>query len=549
MFAVTFDEWRAGEHGQRGSYGTAPQYHAVNLQVYDNGSIGPRPDWRTLTQTGSIGATSDVPLGAIWRNDSSETPDANGNTYGGILVVLTRGANQLHYFGQLDGNGGITWDGSAYSVGSSLTPTNPEAFPSGYGDPVRHWLWNDGQEITIVGGTIFNEYDTSTPDFARPNPNGYASGAVIYRDRAYYWGFSANPGRIYYSDAADWATVDSLSFFDVAPDSTSKSTAVVGMWPINNALVIARKDGRWSVLSGVSPETGSHRELFDSRVPEPGMDAALFNDELMFTTGNGWGINVADAAGIDVLSLRHLRPSQPDFRQTVTDAGMNNSPVVDQKRQFVYFPARPNRSAEQAETYAAALVNGVWNYESETLSTPEALYYSGGDGGRIYAVTVDANGATYGVRSRDFTLNRPGKNTDANSTRHTFDDGYTLQLAEIPAPLGKQIRVRRIDVDFDYWNETGYASARMDVTTTLRGISGAANPELVVDGTRRIQDNTDGEANWDATTNDLPARRTSTLMFAETAYGTSAQVEFELGAVAIRKVTVYLDEREIEPGT
>jgi len=560
MQTRVFDEFRSGEAGLRGLFGTGKLWHGENVQLYANGSVGQRPGWRELTVGGTqLAAGTDIPRGILWRTDPTDTVDSNSRLHGSLVLIYTDASNTNVYFepGALS-DGAITFPNNRIASTTATHPVHNNSFPNGYSATNRHFSWHDGQELTIIGGTVYEDFDLTTPVFSNPNTSdGYASGAWVHRDRAYYYGFAAAPGRIYYSDPAAYATVPATSYFDVSYDPTLSTSAVVGMWTVSNALIIARRDGRWFVLSGVSPATGSLRDLVDTKVPGPGMDALLWNDEVWFLSSNTWGLNTADGSGVDITSAHYLSPTQttPEGADWTTP-GLVLSPVLDKERNLAFFPAFAERTMANNSAVAAIVYsNGVFSYDSFspdlTAPVPTGFSFAGGNEGRLYAMLKE--GSTWRFFVRDTTLDRPAKSTDSNSTSMSVElgaDTSYIDLNEIAATPGSEIRLERIIIDYDYWQETGYDTASIGLDYWLNGIAGQAASELstVASGTQLIASGVGGEPVWAATSADTGARRTSIMPFADTAYGATIGLRVNLTSAAIRRVIVEYDERKINRG-
>mgnify|MGYP003650916584 FL=1 len=233
-----FDKWSSGSGGSRDL--DTVEYNSVNGQVYENGTFGPRPGWKDFATTDgtrvSAPASDDI-VGFQWFRGTNNSESVivgfadatDGTDFKYDTVALSSGAYSSGATVEVD-----------HSYSTKFHPPEFDSFPM--------WnTWNDGFSLTALGPYLAVA-GTSTPGTFTASgvpPSRVAS--VVYRDRTYAYGIESFPGRIYYSDAADYTTYQTASFFDV-------NGAVTGMWPVKNALLIARKDDRWMVLTGVSPE-------------------------------------------------------------------------------------------------------------------------------------------------------------------------------------------------------------------------------------------------------------------------------------------------------
>lgn len=561
MPAAVFDNWRAGESGTRGTRDTFPQWHGNNVQLYDNGAVGPRPGWKDIFTSGwSFDFTSDDFVGILHRYEPSTLTDSDGNTYGSLVVAYKDFTNLYLEEGTL-APAGVTSPGTQLTYTVATHPVASAGFPPGHGVPYTYFMWHDGQELTIVGGAVFEDFDTTSPVVSNPNTSdGYPSKAWVHRDRAYYYGFSSKPGRIYYSDPADYATVGSTSYFDVTYNPDQLGAAVIAMWSISNTLLIALRDGTYLALSGVSPETGALRPLGKSRVPSPADHAVVWNEEVWFLSKNGWGINRISPSNFDTQSGQMYRPALQDADEAFVRPGETHQPVVDLVHDYAYFPTREDRKASsRGDMNALVFVNGSWTYETWETQFPANAYpwsFTGGHENRLYAAFMreDQTDTDLQLYSRNFTLNRPGRTDDLVSTSlhdEFGSTGYgeaTLQLADILAKPGFEIKLERVVVEFDYWSSTGYETPSIIVTPQTKGIAGAADSDQAVPAAVTIASGTDGEPTWATSTGDTPELRTSLHSFADDVYGTAISLSFKLESTAIRRVTVIYDEREIERG-
>lgn len=262
MSVRIYNKWRQGPGAAMGDDDT--EYNASNAQVYEDGTLGPRPGWRLLSTSNSSkvhdGAT-DSNHGVVWFR---QTDDEEG-----LLVVFRDGSTTKYDTLSLENN---TWYAGGtiddHSFGSEL-------HDNAYDDANAFPCWNDGFLLTALGPYLGIATNTNAGTFTVPAsmPDGQPRMVTIYRERAYYYGFASAPGRVYYSVAANYANWDdgteagssswagATSFFDVNIDSGEYAGAVTGMWSVKNALLISRKDDRWLVLTGTSPVNGTLREL------------------------------------------------------------------------------------------------------------------------------------------------------------------------------------------------------------------------------------------------------------------------------------------------
>lgn len=501
---AAFEDWSGGNWGSKGSINADPnQIRAVNMQVYANGSIGPRPGWKELPAT--VG-TAPAPAASgmfrtIWvPGDSTFT--------NGILLFIARGtaaATKLY-----DPTTG-TWTASTLGVMNSADgPAETNAGSVAYLNP---------SQLVVKATDIYNPI--TDVDAAITYPSSFAPNqSVFYRERMYSWGDATFPNRVYYSDAAAFSTFTAGNFFDVGSGGATAASrpAIRGLWPLREGMLIlttANKNQRqpwfeWWYLTGANPVSGSLRRLGYGKGPSYPALCTEYNSKVIGLDFDrffgGW---VHDGSNVDLNILSHLRNNfdSPSFL-----AGRNA--ISGYMQPFIVLPYISKTYGDPTATLpsgfgehflnglqAWVLVNGVWTQElwwegvTDITLTSGFPYLQGittFHGDKMIAATCtssDGNGA-YRFWSRDICLNRPviasvdtwSQAIESNSDTTSTGQISRLYLPEIVAPSAAGIRATRVVVEFDYWKNSNFlpaSTASMAIQVCGRSLEGG--PQYATD--------------------------------------------------------------------
>ncbi len=530
----TYSDWRQGSSGTLDPART--EYNSVNAQIYENGTLGVRPGWKLYSLTDGTKVfvdTTDQIRSLVWYRES----DADER----LALVFDDAGTQKYDVLNLDTT---TW-----ASGGSVDNTADTTFidDDEFRDPWKIPTWNDGFILTSIGAylSIANSTTIGTPTSIN-TADGYAAAASIYRERAYYWGFAGKPGRVYYSDAGDYTTVGATSFFDVNIAVSTYAGAVTGMWAIKNALVIVRKDHRWLVLTGTSPENGSLREMGHDVTPDFNT-ATVVDNQLYFLSPTAQGVIVATPSFVDSQELGFLAVKAiPASTAKRPDVGFTPHPAVgDEVTRSLFLPGSDSYSSSNV-IHAVERVNDVFNLSRWISDMQDACYFTNGLSGVMWCV-LDRSDNTWGFYSRDYTLNRPGKSDDTRSVALTLEpaagadgDRAVVDLGEQRAAQGTVIRPTKVILDIDYWKGGNYSDPILKIDATIfgTGLTNDATPEDTL--TQEVQDMV---AVWGDTPGDLPYKRRVAVVLPHGQFGTRFRIRVTYDNIALDVVDVYYEEQ------
>lgn len=529
-----YDKWRQGSSG----FNPDGEYNSRNAQVYEDGTLGPRPGWKLISQTAGTKvhdiSNSDYPIGFTWYR---ETDDAEGL----LLYFWDDSASVRKY--DIFPLATQTW-----AAGGTLNLVSGAGIswhPNGYDDNQKIQTWNDGFLLTAMGPYLAVASSSSPGTFTAPTiAAGSPRAVTIYRDRAYYWGISAYPGRVYYSDAADYSTVQSTSFFEVNSSPDQFAGAVTGMWNVKNALVIARKDDTWLVLTGTSPENGTLRELGRDQVPDF-LASAIVDNEVYFVDRTGGGVIVATPSFIDGQSLAHVAPTAYSGSLLVrpTNGWFPQTAVGDEITRSLFLPARLGGDSDLIT--AAERVNDVWNLSLWTYEDddPGDILFTGGRPNELYACVSDDTASLY-LYSRNHTLNRPANSGDTKSKALGLEDGPAsapsaqVDLGEVTAAEGKVIRPTKVVFDVGYWKGGNYSDPSLSVVGFITGTE-TNDPPLDTLATQTVTTTA-----WGDSFLNFPYRRRVPVVLPQGQFGTSFFIRIQFDNLALESVQVYYEEQD-----
>ena len=603
-----YDKWRQGSSGSMDP--ERAEYNSVNAQVYENGTLGPRPGWKTISDTDGTKAwdgAADSLKGLGWYRGTSNN-DRLFMTFYDVSV----GA---HKYDTLPLST-LAWAaGGTIDIGGSAIKLHPPE----YDDIARTIVWNDGFDLSAIGPnlsyatttaigtpaiprvaddhvisvtstTVFFVNDAAAAGFAVDdvidiyqsdgttrslnktitevtgnqitisvaatglsagdlimhdgstlNDQGFPRCVTLYRERAYYWGFANYPGRIYYSDAADFVHVQTLAFFDVNAQVDESAGSVTGMWPVKNALVIGRKDNIWLVLTGTSPENGTLRELGKDVVPDHGASAVADN-QVYFLNPTGQGVVVATPSVVDADGMSYLSPlAYPGSTEVRPENDfLPQVAVGDDVTSQLFLPGR--KISNDANLVAVERVNGTFNLSKwSRTGTTEDIVFTGGRPGQLYCA-VDTT-ADFTFHSRDFTLNRPANSGDSNSVSLASEADTTsgtdviVDLGEVGAGQGTIVRPIKVVIDFDYWKGGSYSAPELAIDATVLGTE-AVTPQDT------LAQQVVATTSWADTSGDAPYNRRVAVALPASQFGTRFKVRLTYDGIALNSVQVYYDEQD-----
>ncbi len=371
--------------------------------------------------------------------------------------------------------------------------------------------------------------------------DGDARIVVVNRERAYYFGISAAPGRIYYSNAADFSTVGATSSFDTNADKDAYAGAPVDAWSVKNALLIACKDNRWLVLTGASPDNGSLKELGKDVVPVTGT-AALVDNQVFFLSPTGHGVVVATPGFVEAEALRYLSPlAYPGSTEgRPTNSFMPQPAVGDDVNGFLFLPGR--KLSDDDQIVAVERTNGTWNLSRwDTDTAPEDIVFSRGRPNEMYCA-ADL-GSDWDFYSRNHTLNRPANSGDSKSValgseaNTASGSDVVVDLGETLAGDGMIARPVKVVIDLDYWKGGNYSDPELAIDATVLGTM-ADTPE------DEMAQQTVDVSSWTNSSGDAPLKRRVAVALPNLQFGTRFRIRLTYDNLALDTVQVYYDEQD-----
>lgn len=229
---VTFERFDGGEYGLLGER-EAPRgaWTGTNVVRYLDGSLGPR--------SGLIDITPASPSSGTFRGFG------HNPISGHVWYIVAADVRQFP-----DAGPGQTATSKLALAGTPTNRCGRVSEPNGYETLIAS-LDDKGYLIDHTGGGSAA---------VAAHPGGRVS--VILGDRAFTGGVSANPERLYYSAPADIGTWPVGNYIDVGYGGT-----IIGLFPANNRLVIAKTDGTWWLLSGTPGFNDVLRQIMRAQPP------------------------------------------------------------------------------------------------------------------------------------------------------------------------------------------------------------------------------------------------------------------------------------------
>ena len=435
MPVVHFNDWSKGDWGDmdRRTAGKEPGYfEGLNVKVYSDGLIGPRPGLRKVATDGWT--TNGVVRGLFFTASTGEelVMTVEGQTRAQMGVVTT--GSQI-----LDT---ITW---APSTGTAFTaaPTDWTSFDR-Y-DPTTIYIGNpdDGVYELVVTGAI------PMTKITLPATSGQGYIIRLWRDRLYIGSHDndSEKQRIWYSDAGDLNTVGASNYFDVG-----YWWPIWSMTPIRNGLLIGTQGAGWWVLTG-SPATGTLRQVYTRG--EPDRQPSLVVDDMercWYLPQNERPLAVTNGSTWDFDTHEHL----------FLPGTVHHGDYSYGNRDVMFLTT-------DGSDKALSMHNDVWvkSTFSVNLSGPLTRYSAD------YFLLVGGDSASTAADFYwyDNSLERPGFAGDATARPGDNTDtpvNATLNSPEFIEPSGSMIRVRSVTFDFVKYNTASTSPATNNITCTVR---------------------------------------------------------------------------------
>ena len=499
---VTYRDWKAGPwHSLGPDYGPdeGHNYDSVNMQVYANGSLGPRPCLVSICNAIDLWAGAQQHFkGAFWY----QVDDYAGQPLSVVADSDARfqnveGAGTQYAFDHSAGaNATITVDLSTFRV--PLKPSRYythggggawDASPEDIISPMPYQRLGD-KNVIVGGDGYFTNLDDTGSD-AYQAITASADGTITdneypqnwdptclfsWRDRYWSWGdydsgSNHNGNRIHYSAVGAIQTWGVNDYIDIGADT---DLPIVGVWPVFDNLLICMADSRWYRYTFTdAPGFGEIRYIGTKIVPDFMVTAATTGSAIIYTTRQS-GIIVATKDSIDDQTFKYITvakdgdDSQDIFFLRGMSSHAHNAICLPYQVKTVSATA-PNNVYKGDRSLE--LVNGVWTQQ---------LYFGTGDDSVLNPAFIDAvpmgndhwgffASETYNTSGtnddtlyvRPVTLNRPSNNADAFSDEsevatHTTDTDNrfegTVWLSTYRPEEKNSAVIEKVIIDFDFWN-------------------------------------------------------------------------------------------------
>lgn len=412
---VLWDDFSGGEYGDTPAHMARPnQFTGLNVIVYRDGTIGPRPGIKAYRNT-------DLPSGVVKGAGFSGSP---GSTW-----WLATATNQL-WVDDTD-----NWDQATGTFNATLVHAEGQEVSSGQtyviadnDDMYRINHADDGSTLTQVTG-----FSAATA--------GVGTAVAKFRERLY----GVEDNTLWYSSALDFTTWGADNFFHIG---VGPEVRFLG-WMKDALIIITADSGIWE-YRGTPDAKDSLRRLYQgTRHPwvfYPGRAAVLPNDELWFVPVDR--DYPAQWLNGFINAMEHLKVFEGDY------AGSGNDPAE----------VRVILTDEDDECLI------LWNVVDPTTSKPRALikrddtwtkiewgvadistFAATDRQGLILLTDGGAAGAAPDLYTYNTALERPGFVSDAYAgpgDNTILPLNAYFSLGEWWAPEGAEVTIKNIIIDF-----------------------------------------------------------------------------------------------------
>ena len=469
---VVYDEWGDNRFQSKlRKIGTDnPAYTSMNMQVYENGTLGTRPWLRLRTVGAAIPPDKlfdneafiawrpipDNALGELWVHSYNSgvfvydfTADAwlGAGVPSGVDAQVTTSDNHGSYWGARHG-----WDSSGALVGSAMHTVLPE----------DNWVFGGGARVKADDTVAAVDWGASA--------GGEIVNFTSYRDRLWGWQAAHNTttqgNRLTYTNEGSYVLAGDLNYIEFGIPSGAHY--IIGVWVVRDSLLVAISDGGWWVFTG-TPARGTKRFIGTYPIPAHGAVGTILNNAVYFLAPFGRQVMVATPSGVDTTSLSHVRP----FNESIPwDVFHDYRGLSSQQEQSVHLTTLRNNADQWFA--AVEVINNNWTYTMYGKLRADA---AAGNLGVLRDCAVVGQGTAYAflmddpdtglspllkmqLYTRDIVLNRPSRSTDEWSDSKEVAAGATSTIAAkgmvklAPfSPEGEEVRVRQVTVDYQYWSD------------------------------------------------------------------------------------------------
>lgn len=482
---VTYDDFRGGEWGTLGARRARQgMFQGTNVRVYGDGQIGPRPGVRDL---GITSLTAGDAYGVAYRPFGSQE-----------LVFVIGDKVRV-----------APWNvGGVSSLAGTLggTPTKIVRF----NEATRRL--NAKTYFAVYGQGVYSI--DATPTLAGPiagAPDGYD--VTLYRDR-----LIASDGneQVFYSDAADFATWDALSYISVGYEYPMFALVSHrdGLSLFGQALI-------WR-LTGTLGVSDVLRRASSALALSPNGDVVLDGETCIYIPNARNAPVLWDGGIADERSLAHLETWDDQ------NASVNFGGAIARRFNDVLFVS------DSANNPGLLRSNGVWSYLTFDFATTAAVTRVDTD--KFVVMTDDATPKAYIL---DMEVDRPGFTTDDWARPGDASDtplSASFSLPEWWDPQGREVRVRSVIVNATKW-DTGSATDN-NLTCAVTALDRYGPSAALASASQSWT-----EAGASASTSGSAFREV--FNFGDQGSGGGFQLAFtNLRGVAVRDIAVVLDVSE-----
>lgn len=501
--SITYDDFSAGEYGRLGAdKAPANSFTGRDIILTEAGLLSVRPGADDMGLSG-------VATGTVTTLGFNGTPGADLWYIQGNTVYARNGSAVAAMTGTL-----------------AVTPTTPVAWVESL-PGITH--------ITIDGDKCYKlDHVAKTVTALAGTPGGKS--ITVWGERLFVGGSTANPQRVWFSDAAAFGTFGASSFFDVAARA-----GVAAIFDQRDHLAIALASGEWWIARGYDPTSRSLRRA----------------------TGLGahpWVFNVNAAAVLPDNRIAYLPLGQrypaffngstvDDVRHLDTNTS-GGSAIYDGPEDIRVLPG--HRPDEAVFRFGQTLVlrHGVWTYHEFangslshlTVSDRQGTIYMSDGGGvstapKFFRWRLDRERPGFASDSDT----KPGDESATNTNGGTPIAG-TVTFPRYWAPHGEEVRVRQVVVDFTKWNTGATPNLSMTLAVAPTGrfdLDGEGSLPTGQSWSEATSAVAAGEAG-------VPARQTFNV--GDQGFGGGFQVSLTgLRGVAIKAVHVIFDRQPERP--
>lgn len=399
---VVYDDFSRGEYGHTGgSHAPSGSFTGRNVMVYRNGHIGPRPGLKAL-------------------------PGAPGGTIQAMWWAL--GAIGIDLFWTLASSGAI----EKYNMSSGAVTSSGSLGYAPSSQPQSVYAGLGVFYLTSRGGSTV-KVDLSTGSAATVAAVAGGTDIAIVGERLYVANDGTEYFRVWYSDAADFSTFQTASYFDVG-----RKAGISALIAQKDHLSIALQDGSWHIYQGAGDAASLRKATpgaFQPWVLNPNAIEVMGDDDIVFMGPNGdWLIRFDGSGYVEDFGIGILGDTLP----YTSEAGVK---VLAGRRAGECVVLRPS------DQRILSRREGAWSVFD--IGTPFTVAAASSNQG-LYALT---NGSS--LYSLDLRVDRPGFTSDNFARPGDLTDtplAANFHMPEWWSEPGYEVVVDQVVVDFVKWN-------------------------------------------------------------------------------------------------